>query len=110
MWIVNDLPAYGVAFGWSSAGIMGCPISMDDTRAFHLQLGRKTCYFDYHRQFLSEDHHYRWNQKVFTKNRVEYKVIHLRLTGEQICDWIVDMSSVVEMSLTLPSSHGSDHK
>ncbi|KAL0439230.1 UNVERIFIED_CONTAM: hypothetical protein Slati_2406000 [Sesamum latifolium] len=28
---------------------------MDDTRAFHLQYGRKACYFDCHRQFLPED-------------------------------------------------------
>ncbi|KAL0290640.1 UNVERIFIED_CONTAM: hypothetical protein Scaly_2664400 [Sesamum calycinum] len=39
MWTVNDLPAYGMASGWSIAGVMGCPICMDDTRAFHLQHG-----------------------------------------------------------------------
>ncbi|KAK4384188.1 hypothetical protein Sango_3083100 [Sesamum angolense] len=38
MWTVNDLPTYGMAFGWSTAGVMRCPICMDDTRAFHLQL------------------------------------------------------------------------
>ncbi|KAL0449584.1 UNVERIFIED_CONTAM: hypothetical protein Slati_1514800 [Sesamum latifolium] len=26
MWTVNDLPAYGMASRWSSAGVMGCPI------------------------------------------------------------------------------------
>ncbi|KAL0329089.1 UNVERIFIED_CONTAM: hypothetical protein Sradi_4895600 [Sesamum radiatum] len=51
MWTVNDLPAYGMASGWSTAGIMGCPICMDDTSAFHLQHGRKACYFDCHRRF-----------------------------------------------------------
>ncbi|KAL0373233.1 UNVERIFIED_CONTAM: hypothetical protein Scaly_1004900 [Sesamum calycinum] len=39
----NDLPAYGMAFGWSTAGVMGCPVCMDGTRAFHLQHGRKAC-------------------------------------------------------------------
>ncbi|KAK4406442.1 hypothetical protein Sango_0650700 [Sesamum angolense] len=39
MWTVNDLPAYGMASGWSTAGVMGCPIYMDDTRAFHRQHG-----------------------------------------------------------------------
>ncbi|KAL0405302.1 UNVERIFIED_CONTAM: hypothetical protein Slati_3844100 [Sesamum latifolium] len=24
MWTVNDLPAYGMASGWSTAGVMGC--------------------------------------------------------------------------------------
>ncbi|KAL0423495.1 UNVERIFIED_CONTAM: hypothetical protein Sradi_0884300 [Sesamum radiatum] len=46
MWTVNDLPAYGMASRWITAGVMGYPICMDDTRAFHLQHGRKACYFD----------------------------------------------------------------
>ncbi|KAK4384554.1 hypothetical protein Sango_3049700 [Sesamum angolense] len=37
MWTVNDLQTYGMAFGWSTVDIMGCPICMDDTSAFHLQ-------------------------------------------------------------------------
>ncbi|KAL0416718.1 UNVERIFIED_CONTAM: hypothetical protein Slati_3503700 [Sesamum latifolium] len=41
MWTVNDLPTYGLVSGWSTAGIMGCPICMDDTRAFHLQHDRR---------------------------------------------------------------------
>ncbi|KAL0440685.1 UNVERIFIED_CONTAM: hypothetical protein Sradi_0007400 [Sesamum radiatum] len=48
MWTVNNLPAYDIASGWGTAGVMGCPICMDDTRAFHRQQGRKACYFDYH--------------------------------------------------------------
>ncbi|KAK4389778.1 hypothetical protein Sango_2314800 [Sesamum angolense] len=52
MWTVNDLPAYGMASRWSTAGIIGCPICMDDTSAFHLQHGQKTCYFDCHRRFF----------------------------------------------------------
>ncbi|KAL0307262.1 UNVERIFIED_CONTAM: hypothetical protein Sradi_6143500 [Sesamum radiatum] len=45
LWTVNDLSAYGMGSGWSTAGIMGCPICMDDTSAFHLQHGRKV-YWD----------------------------------------------------------------
>ncbi|KAL0419059.1 UNVERIFIED_CONTAM: hypothetical protein Sradi_1319400 [Sesamum radiatum] len=30
MWTVNDLPIYGMAFGWSTTGIMGCPVCMDN--------------------------------------------------------------------------------
>ncbi|KAL0462837.1 UNVERIFIED_CONTAM: hypothetical protein Slati_0171300 [Sesamum latifolium] len=66
MWTVNDLPAYGMASGWSTARVMRCPICIDDTRAFHLQHGRKGCYFDCHRQFLPELHPYRRNKKAFT--------------------------------------------
>ncbi|KAL0288358.1 UNVERIFIED_CONTAM: hypothetical protein Scaly_2733400 [Sesamum calycinum] len=58
MWAVNDLPAYGMASGWSTSGFMGCPVYMDDTRAFHLQHGRKACYFDCHKQFLPAHHPY----------------------------------------------------
>ncbi|KAL0457796.1 UNVERIFIED_CONTAM: hypothetical protein Slati_0406800 [Sesamum latifolium] len=43
MWTVNELPAYGMASGWSIIGVMGCPVCMDDTRAFHIQRGRKAC-------------------------------------------------------------------
>ncbi|KAL0427856.1 UNVERIFIED_CONTAM: hypothetical protein Slati_2960400 [Sesamum latifolium] len=51
MWTVNDLPAYGMASGWSTTGVMGCPICMDDTSVFHLQHGRKACYFDCQNNF-----------------------------------------------------------
>ncbi|KAL0448504.1 UNVERIFIED_CONTAM: hypothetical protein Slati_1406800 [Sesamum latifolium] len=40
---VNDLPTYGMASGWNTTGVMGCPIYTDDIRAFHLQHGRKAC-------------------------------------------------------------------
>ncbi|KAL0295144.1 UNVERIFIED_CONTAM: hypothetical protein Sangu_3203700 [Sesamum angustifolium] len=53
MWSVNDLPAYGMTFGWSTAGILGRPICMDDIRALYLQHGRKACYFDCHRLVYS---------------------------------------------------------
>ncbi|KAL0381257.1 UNVERIFIED_CONTAM: hypothetical protein Sangu_0190000 [Sesamum angustifolium] len=82
MWTVNDLPAYGMTSGWSTAGVMGCPVCIDDIRAFHLQHGRKACYFDCNKQFLPEHHPYRRNKKAFTKNRVENKVARPRLTGD----------------------------
>ncbi|KAL0287962.1 UNVERIFIED_CONTAM: hypothetical protein Sangu_2668800 [Sesamum angustifolium] len=37
MWTANDLPAYGMASGWCTAGVMGCLVCMDDIRAFHLK-------------------------------------------------------------------------
>ncbi|KAL2227751.1 UNVERIFIED_CONTAM: hypothetical protein Sindi_2133800 [Sesamum indicum] len=77
MWTVKDLPAYGMAYGWSTAGIMGYPIYMDDTRTFHLQHGRKACYFDYHRQFLPEHHPYRRNKKPSRKIMSNLK-LHVR--------------------------------
>ncbi|KAL0442095.1 UNVERIFIED_CONTAM: hypothetical protein Sradi_0148400 [Sesamum radiatum] len=75
-----------MASGWNTAGAMGCPVCMEYTHAFYLQDGRKACYFDYHRQFLSPEHPYCRNKKAFTKNRVEKKVAHLRLMRKQIRD------------------------
>ncbi|KAL0409463.1 UNVERIFIED_CONTAM: hypothetical protein Sradi_1880700 [Sesamum radiatum] len=39
MCTVNDQPAYKMASGWSTDGVMGCTVCMDDTRSFHLQNG-----------------------------------------------------------------------
>ncbi|KAL0448087.1 UNVERIFIED_CONTAM: hypothetical protein Slati_1936600 [Sesamum latifolium] len=110
MWTVNDLLAYGMASGWSTARVMGCSVCMDDTRVFHLQHGRKVCYFDCHRQFLPEQRPYRMNKKAFMKNRVENKVAHPRLSGDQILDWVTDISPAVEMPLSLPEGYGTNHK
>ncbi|KAL0374013.1 UNVERIFIED_CONTAM: hypothetical protein Sradi_3317000 [Sesamum radiatum] len=110
MWNVNDLSAYGMASGWSIAGIMGCPICMDDTRAFHLQHGRKACYFDYHRRFLPQDHPYRRNKKAFTKYRQERNIARPTLTGEEIRVRMEEYSSAIKQPLTHPPGYGTDHK
>ncbi|KAK4384311.1 hypothetical protein Sango_3073800 [Sesamum angolense] len=110
MWTVNDLLVYGMASGWSTAGVMGCPICMDDTKEFHLQHGRNVRYFGCHRQFLPAHHPYRRNKKSFMKNRVENKVARPRLTRDQILAQVVNISHVVEMLSLLPDVYGSDHK
>ncbi|KAL0408375.1 UNVERIFIED_CONTAM: hypothetical protein Sradi_1771900 [Sesamum radiatum] len=110
MWTVNDLPTYGMASGWSTTNIMGRPLFMNDTQAFHLQHDRKSCYFDCHKLFFPKDHPYRMNKKAFTKNRVEYKVARLRSTRELIRDCVVNFSPAVEQPLALPSGYGSNHK
>ncbi|KAL0283111.1 UNVERIFIED_CONTAM: hypothetical protein Sangu_2910800 [Sesamum angustifolium] len=88
---------------------MGCPVCKDDTRAFHLQHGRKACYFDCHRQLRPTHHPYRRNKNAFTKNHIENKVARPRLTGDQILDRVVNISPAVEMSLLLLDGF-SDHK
>ncbi|KAL0347897.1 UNVERIFIED_CONTAM: hypothetical protein Sangu_1017500 [Sesamum angustifolium] len=102
MWTVNNLPTYGMAFGWSFNGFIGCPVCMEDTRIFYLQNGRKACYFDYHRQFLPSDYPYHRNKKAFTKNRVEMKVTRPRLMREHICDWFEEFSPAVEVPSVTP--------
>ncbi|KAL0285285.1 UNVERIFIED_CONTAM: hypothetical protein Sangu_2786300 [Sesamum angustifolium] len=44
------------------------------------------------------------------KNRVEMKVAHLRLTGDQILDRVANICPAVEIALSLPDGYGSDHK
>ncbi|KAL0322233.1 UNVERIFIED_CONTAM: hypothetical protein Scaly_2519700 [Sesamum calycinum] len=110
MWTMNDLSAYGMASEWSTAGVMGCLVCMDDTRAFHLQHDKKACYFDCHRQFLPAHHSYRSNKKAFTKNRIENMVARPGLIGDQIHDRVINISPTVEMSSSLPNGYGTDHK
>jgi len=43
---------------------------MDRTDAFQLKHGRKSCWFDCHRRFLSMHHPYRKNKKLFRKNKI----------------------------------------
>ncbi|KAL0286850.1 UNVERIFIED_CONTAM: hypothetical protein Sangu_2469300 [Sesamum angustifolium] len=46
MWIMNDIPAYGMVSGWSTTAVRGCSVCMEVIRAFHLQHVSKVCYFD----------------------------------------------------------------
>ncbi|KAL0278016.1 UNVERIFIED_CONTAM: hypothetical protein Sradi_7304200 [Sesamum radiatum] len=109
MWTINHLPAYGMASGWSTAGIMGCPICMEDTQAFRLQHGRKACYFNCHRQFLPHDHPYRRNKRSFTKNRQERKIARPRLTGDEIHRRVEQYGTAVEKPLTYPPGETKDN-
>ncbi|KAL0434352.1 UNVERIFIED_CONTAM: hypothetical protein Slati_2769500 [Sesamum latifolium] len=110
IWTVNDLPAYKMASGWSTAGIMGCPIYMEDPWAFHLQHRRKACYFDCHRQFLSHNHPYRRNKISFIKNRQERKIARPGLTGDEIRHKVEQYGTAVEEPLTHPPGYGNVHK
>ncbi|GLT29876.1 hypothetical protein SLA2020_047120 [Shorea laevis] len=52
LWTITDFPSYGMLFGWSTHEKLSCPYCMENTKAFQLQYGRKTLFFDCHRQFL----------------------------------------------------------
>jgi len=70
MWTISDFPAYGMLSGWTTHGRLSCPYCMGRTDAFQLKRGRKPCWFDCHRRFLSLHHPYRRNKKLFRKNKV----------------------------------------
>ncbi|KAK4388614.1 hypothetical protein Sango_2468000 [Sesamum angolense] len=40
IWIMNELPAYGMAFGRSTTGVLWCPVCMKTTCSFYLQNGK----------------------------------------------------------------------
>lgn len=103
-WTINDFPAYGMLSGWSTAGKLGCPICMDDSKAFYLQNGRKVCYFDSHRQFLPMDHPFRKNKKDFIKGKVENNVPPRRRSGHDILDKIKHIPRIVDSGSAHQSS------
>ena len=96
MWTINDYPAYGMLSGWMTAGKLSCPVCMESSKAFTLKYGRKTCFFDCHRQFLPENHPYRRNKTSFIKNRVEQSPPPPRLDGNQVWRRVQDVPKVIE--------------
>ncbi|KAL0383229.1 UNVERIFIED_CONTAM: hypothetical protein Scaly_0610200 [Sesamum calycinum] len=70
MWTENDLYAYGIAFGWSIPGDMGCPVFVDDTRISIRITVRRRATLTASDSFTPQDHSYRMNKKTFTENRV----------------------------------------
>ncbi|KAL1206112.1 hypothetical protein V5N11_005267 [Cardamine amara subsp. amara] len=69
MWTISDFPAYGMLSGWTTHGRLSCPYCEENTDAFQLKHGRKSCWFDCHRRFLPSDHPYRRSTTLFTKNK-----------------------------------------
>ena len=84
LWTINDFPAYGMLSGWSTTGILGCPICLKRSKSFKLKHGKKPSYFDCHRQFLSINHTFKRNKKEFIKNGTERTPPPMRLTSDQI--------------------------
>ncbi|CAH9090118.1 unnamed protein product [Cuscuta europaea] len=86
MWTISDFPAYGMLSGWSTAGVMGCPVCIEKSNEFWLKNSRKTSYFDCHRKFLPPNHPYRKDKKSFIKGRKDHDPPPPILTGYHIYD------------------------
>ena len=110
MWTINDFPAYGMLSGWSTAGLLGCPICMEKTKCFRLQHGKKACYFGCHRQFLDRKHPYRKDKKAFLKGVVEKDGPPPRLNGEEIWNRVRNIQSAIENPRGMPYGYLTDHK
>jgi len=44
MWTINDFPAYGMIFGWSTHGKLACPYCIENNKAFTLTNGGKASF------------------------------------------------------------------
>lgn len=109
-WTINDFPAYGMLFGWSTAGKLGCLICMDHSKAFYLHNGRKVCHFDCHRQFLPMSHPFRKNKKDFLKGKVEMDVPPRRRSGREILEMIMHIPRMVDTGIAHQTSgYGDNH-
>ena len=84
MWTINDFPAYGMLSGWSTHGVLSCPVCMSQSKAFFLKNGGKTSFFDCHRRLLPTNHSFRKNKKDFRKGVAERSEIEIGRTGEDI--------------------------
>ncbi|XP_024011293.1 uncharacterized protein LOC112086555 [Eutrema salsugineum] len=84
MWTIGDFPAYRMLSGWTTHGRLSCPYCQDNTDAFQLENGRKTCWFDCHRRFLPISHLYRRNRRLFMKNRVVLEPPPPEIDGNQL--------------------------
>ncbi|XP_048496298.1 uncharacterized protein LOC125495580 [Beta vulgaris subsp. vulgaris] len=71
LWTISDFPAYGMLYGWATAGKKACPYCLDKSKAFWLDHGGKVSWFDCHRQFLPLDHPFR-NNKVALKKGLRH--------------------------------------
>jgi len=84
MWTINDFPAYGMLSGWSTHGVLSCPICMDLSKAFYLKEGKKPSFFDCHRQFLPLVHPFRDDTESFRKGCVDNSRPPPRLSSEEV--------------------------
>ncbi|CAK8543573.1 unnamed protein product [Lathyrus sativus] len=84
MWTINGFPAYGMLSGWGTHGKMGCPHCMEFTKAFTLEFGGKSSWFDSHRRFLPRDHVFRRNKTDFKKDVRVKDLPPPRLSPEEI--------------------------
>src|SRR4051812_45745973 len=115
LWTVNDFPAYGMLFAWSTHGKLSFPIYMEDTKAFTLKYSGKPTFFYCHRRFLDESHPFRENKSKFRKGKIELDSPPPTRNGEEI--WsrvrnymkIVDLYTIIDDKPERPEGYGETH-
>ena len=94
MWIVNDFLALGMLSGWSTHGVLSCPVCMDQLRATHLKYGVKASWFDCHCRFLPRHHAFRKNHTAFCKGKVVKEGPPSRRSGEELWNEVRSLPKV----------------
>jgi hypothetical protein len=95
MWTINDFPAYGMIYGWSTYGKLACPYCMENNKAFMLTNRGKTSFFDCHRRFLPTDYRYRKNIEDFFVSKVENDVTPPYFSSEELHDVVLEHGDIV---------------
>jgi len=75
---------------------LACPCCMHHTKAFRLQNGGKSSWFDCSRKFLPSDHSFRRNKDGFYKNTIVRSEPPPRLTGEQVWNNVRTMPTIMD--------------
>ena len=81
LWTINDFPAYGHLFGWSTKGYQTCPISMGDKSSFGI---REKISFMGHRRYLLEN--YVWHRSKLHDGKVECRPPSVVMNGHDILE------------------------
>ena len=72
-------------------GKMGCPNCMDHTKAFTLDKGGKSLWFDCHRRFLPANHEFRRNKNAFRKGKKVTDLPPPRLLSTEVWNSVRDL-------------------
>ena len=106
MWTINDFLAYGMLSGWGTNGRLACPHCMKHNKSFTLNYGHKSCWFNLHRRFLPNDHHFRRNIKAFRKGQIETHRPSPRLRPLQVWRRVKHFPKVIEIGVARIDGYG----
>ncbi|CAI8583616.1 unnamed protein product [Vicia faba] len=104
MWTINDFPAYDMLSGWGTHGRMGCPYCMECTKAFTLDKGGKSSWFNCHRRFLPSNHPFRKNKTNFKKDEWVTDLPLPRLSPVAIWNQVRELPKFTDTGKAYPES------
>ncbi|WMV24384.1 hypothetical protein MTR67_017769 [Solanum verrucosum] len=92
LWTINDFPAYGNLFVWSTKGKLACPCCNKDTSSIQFTNCKKQCFMG-HRRYLPHSHKWRNETKTFDGNKEERPAPKIR-SGIEILDQVQDLEGL----------------